>query len=146
MTFWKTLGSVVRQTGQALETAGLVLQRPYGYREQCERTVPLKQVCRGRLACGSCLMSWLFDTVPRHQTLQAFGSSRPSLGENCFVAPNASLIGDVSLGKNTSVWYGAVLRGEHGEADMLPTPDGVVAFEECCSHPTLDQEPAESGL
>ena len=34
MAFWKTLGSVVRQTGQALESAGLVLQRPYGYREQ----------------------------------------------------------------------------------------------------------------
>lgn len=31
-----------------------------------------------------------------------------------FIAPNATVIGDVKLGKNTSVWYGAVLRGDSG--------------------------------
>ncbi|KAL3823618.1 hypothetical protein ACHAXA_005599 [Cyclostephanos tholiformis] len=29
-----------------------------------------------------------------------------------FVAPNASVIGDVTLGPNTSVWYGATIRGD----------------------------------
>lgn len=29
-----------------------------------------------------------------------------------FVAPNASLIGDVTIGKDTSVWYGATVRGD----------------------------------
>lgn len=29
-----------------------------------------------------------------------------------FVAPNASVIGDVSIGSNSSVWYGATLRGD----------------------------------
>lgn len=29
-----------------------------------------------------------------------------------FVAPNASVIGDVTIGKNTSVWYGALVRGD----------------------------------
>lgn len=29
-----------------------------------------------------------------------------------FIAPNATIIGDVTLGKNASVWYGAVLRGD----------------------------------
>jgi carbonic anhydrase/acetyltransferase-like protein (isoleucine patch superfamily) len=32
-----------------------------------------------------------------------------------FIAPTASVMGDVTLGENSSVWYGAVLRG-----DMAP--------------------------
>ena len=50
-------------------------------------------------------------TVPTHQTLQAFKGKRPILGSGAFVAPNACVIGDVKLGTNSSVWYGAVLRG-----------------------------------
>ncbi len=36
----------------------------------------------------------------------------PSLGKNCFVHPQASLIGQVTLGENVSVFPGAVLRGD----------------------------------
>lgn len=50
--------------------------------------------------------------MPLHQTLQAFAGKRPTLGEQTFVAPNASVIGDVTIGNRASVWYGAVLRGE----------------------------------
>ncbi|MBD1135955.1 gamma carbonic anhydrase family protein, partial [Pelagibacterales bacterium SAG-MED47] len=32
-------------------------------------------------------------------------------GEN-WVAPNATIIGDVTLEKNTSIWFNAVLRGD----------------------------------
>ncbi len=32
--------------------------------------------------------------------------------ESTFIAPNATVIGNVSLGKNSSVWFGAVLRGD----------------------------------
>ena len=32
-------------------------------------------------------------------------------GEN-WVAPNATIIGDVTLGKNSSIWFNAVLRGD----------------------------------
>jgi len=35
----------------------------------------------------------------------------PELAGN-FVAPNAAVIGQVKLGKGSSVWYGAVLRGD----------------------------------
>lgn len=31
-----------------------------------------------------------------------------------FLAPNATLLGDVVLGRDSSVWYGAVLRGDNG--------------------------------
>jgi len=34
-----------------------------------------------------------------------------NLGEN-WVAPNATIIGDVTLEKNTSIWFNAILRGD----------------------------------
>jgi gamma-carbonic anhydrase len=36
----------------------------------------------------------------------------PTLASQCFVAPTASVIGNVELGKGVSVWYGAVVRGD----------------------------------
>jgi len=36
----------------------------------------------------------------------------PFVGEGAFIAPSASVIGQVELGENSSVWYGAVLRGD----------------------------------
>ncbi|TXC78899.1 gamma carbonic anhydrase family protein [Luteibaculum oceani] len=36
----------------------------------------------------------------------------PSYGKNCFFAPNATLIGEVSMGDDCSVWFNAVLRGD----------------------------------
>lgn len=36
----------------------------------------------------------------------------PDLVSSNFVAPNATIIGDVKVGKNSSIWYGAVLRGD----------------------------------
>ena len=34
--------------------------------------------------------------------------------ENVYIAPNATVVGDVDLGKNVNIWYGAVVRGDHG--------------------------------
>lgn len=31
-----------------------------------------------------------------------------------YIAPNATVVGDVKLGENVSIWYGAVLRGDSG--------------------------------
>ena len=36
----------------------------------------------------------------------------PSIGENTFLAETATIIGDVTIGKDCSIWYGAVLRGD----------------------------------
>ncbi len=37
---------------------------------------------------------------------------KPDIAQAAFVAANASVMGDVKLGKLSSVWYGAVLRGD----------------------------------
>jgi len=36
----------------------------------------------------------------------------PSIGNNCFLAETAVIIGDVIIGDDCSIWYGAVLRGD----------------------------------
>ena len=36
---------------------------------------------------------------------------RPNVAVDSFVAPNASVVGDVVLSTSSSVWYGAILRG-----------------------------------
>ena len=36
----------------------------------------------------------------------------PNSSQATFIAPNATILGDVTLGAETSVWYGAVLRGD----------------------------------
>jgi gamma-carbonic anhydrase len=43
-----------------------------------------------------------------------FGGASPRFGRDVFLAPNATLIGDVELGDEASVWFGAVLRGDIG--------------------------------
>ena len=36
----------------------------------------------------------------------------PEIGEDCFIAENAAIIGDVKMGDGCSIWYGTVLRGD----------------------------------
>lgn len=36
----------------------------------------------------------------------------PKIGENCFLAETAAIIGDVTMGRDCSIWYSAVLRGD----------------------------------
>ena len=36
----------------------------------------------------------------------------PEIGEDCFLAENAPVVGDVVMGKGCSVWFNAVLRGD----------------------------------
>ncbi len=38
---------------------------------------------------------------------------RPTLGEGTWVAPSAELIGDVRLGADVGIWFGAVVRGDN---------------------------------
>ncbi len=43
------------------------------------------------------------------QTVRGFA---PQIGEDCFLAVNSTIVGDVVLGKGCSVWFNAVLRGD----------------------------------
>jgi carbonic anhydrase/acetyltransferase-like protein (isoleucine patch superfamily) len=43
-----------------------------------------------------------------------FEGKRPSIADDAFVAPTATIIGDVTIEAGASVWYGAVVRGDDG--------------------------------
>jgi carbonic anhydrase/acetyltransferase-like protein (isoleucine patch superfamily) len=45
--------------------------------------------------------------------IYSLGDRRPNLGRDAWVAPNATLIGDVRLADNASIWWNAVLRGDN---------------------------------
>lgn len=36
----------------------------------------------------------------------------PRVGQKVFIAPNSTLIGDVEIGEDSSIWFGAVVRGD----------------------------------
>ncbi len=42
-----------------------------------------------------------------------FGGKTPRIAPDAFIAPNATLIGDVTIGPGSSVWYGCVLRADY---------------------------------
>ena len=53
----------------------------------------------------------------------------PTIGENCFLAPNATVVGDVVMGNDCSVWFSAVVRGDVNSIRMgnkVNIQDGAV--------------------
>lgn len=42
----------------------------------------------------------------------------PKFGENCFIAPNATIIGEVTMGDDCSIWFNAVVRGDVNTIQM----------------------------
>ena len=42
----------------------------------------------------------------------------PRIGEECFVAETAAILGDVTIGNNCSVWYSAVIRGDENSIEI----------------------------
>ncbi len=44
--------------------------------------------------------------------IQKFKNYIPRIDESCFIAPGAAVIGNVTIGKNSSVWHNAVIRGD----------------------------------
>ena len=51
------------------------------------------------------------------------------MGSNCFIAPNATIVGDVVMGNDCSIWFNAVIRGDVNSIRMgnrVNVQDGVV--------------------
>lgn len=53
----------------------------------------------------------------------------PQLGEDCYIADNATIVGDVVMGNECSVWFNAVIRGDVNSisiGDKTNIQDGAV--------------------
>lgn len=46
--------------------------------------------------------------------IYSFKGAQPVVGKGAFIAPNATVIGDVEIGEQSSVWFSTVLRGDVG--------------------------------
>ncbi|MBQ0096517.1 MAG: gamma carbonic anhydrase family protein, partial [Bacteroidales bacterium] len=61
--------------------------------------------------------------------IKELNGTAPKFGERCFLAENAALIGDVTMGDDCSIWYGTVLRGDVNPiviGDRVNIQDGAV--------------------
>jgi carbonic anhydrase/acetyltransferase-like protein (isoleucine patch superfamily) len=61
--------------------------------------------------------------------IYALGDREPDIHPDAFVHPDATVIGDVTIGASSSVWPGAVLRGDYGTiriGDRTSIQDGTV--------------------
>ena len=46
--------------------------------------------------------------------IRSFNDKRPKIAESAFISEAAYVVGDVEIGENSSVWPGAVIRGDFG--------------------------------
>ncbi|MDX5348887.1 MAG: gamma carbonic anhydrase family protein [Hymenobacteraceae bacterium] len=56
-------------------------------------------------------------------------NKHPQFGENCFIADNATVVGDVVMGDDCTVWFNAVVRGDVNSiriGNKTNIQDGVV--------------------
>ena len=88
--FFHRVGTALRETGQALDRTGLWLTERELFREP-----------------------W-----SRHRQVMSLYEARPDIHGDAWAAPNASIIGDVTLSEGSSVWYGAVLRADRAPVNV----------------------------
>lgn len=63
----------------------------------------------------------------------SFNGKSPSIHPSAFVAPTAVLIGDVTVGEESSIWFGAVLRGDDPDNGIVVGPRTSVQ-DNCVVH------------
>lgn len=64
----------------------------------------------------------------------------PKFGENCFIAPNATIVGQVTFGDDCSIWFNAVLRGDVNTitiGNKVNIQDGAVVHCTFIKHATV---------
>jgi carbonic anhydrase/acetyltransferase-like protein (isoleucine patch superfamily) len=80
--------------------------------------------------------------------IRPFAGKSPRCGQRVFVASTAVVVGDVELGDDASVWYGAVLRGDLNPIRIGPRTniqDNVVIHVDEPDSPTLVAEDVTVG-
>ncbi|MGY5355197.1 gamma carbonic anhydrase family protein [Wenyingzhuangia sp. IMCC45467] len=74
--------------------------------------------------------------------IKELNGNKPQFGQNCFLAENCVVIGEVSMGDDCSVWYNAVIRGDVHRITMgnkVNIQDGAVV------HATYQKSPTTIG-
>lgn len=60
----------------------------------------------------------------------------PTIPEDCFIAPNATVVGDVEMGRQCSVWFNTVIRGD---VNSIRMGNKVNVQDGACIHCTYER-------
>ncbi|MCD3219785.1 gamma carbonic anhydrase [Mammaliicoccus sciuri] len=68
--------------------------------------------------------------------IKSFKGQKPQIDQSSYIADNATLIGDITIGPKSSIWFNSVIRG-----DVAPTiiGEGVNIQDLCCLHQSPNQ-------
>jgi len=80
----RAVGTILRESGIAIDKLGLSILGTAKYEEE----------------------------ISGHRRIIPINSLIPSFPKDTFIAPNASVIGDVQIGPKSSIWYGSILRAD----------------------------------
>jgi carbonic anhydrase/acetyltransferase-like protein (isoleucine patch superfamily) len=72
--------------------------------------------------------------------IKSVNGKSPSIPEDCYIAENATIVGDVIIGQQCSIWFNAVLRGDVNYikiGDKVNIQDGAVVHCTYQKHPTI---------
>lgn len=82
------------------------------------------------------------DAASHTPHLIPFDHAYPAVHETVFIAPGAWIIGDVTIGSSSSVWFNAVVRGD---VHYIRIGEGSNIQDNCVIHVTHDTNPAHIG-
>jgi len=71
--------------------------------------------------------------------LKSVRGHEPIIGENCYMAENSTIVGNVTIGNDCSIWFNAVLRGDVNSikiGNQVNIQDGAVIHGTFEKHPT----------
>jgi len=72
--------------------------------------------------------------------IKSVNGKAPAIPNDCFIADNATIVGDVSIGTQCSIWFNAVLRGDVHFikiGNKVNIQDGVIIHCTYQKHPTI---------
>ena len=79
-------------------------------------------------------------TERRQKVIREYGNLKPKIGKRVFIAENATVIGDVEIGDDSSIWFGTILRGDVNYIKVgkcTSVQDGTVVHVTNRTHPTV---------
>lgn len=72
--------------------------------------------------------------------IKSLNGKTPSIPSDCYISENATIIGDVTIGKECSIWFNAVIRGDVHFikiGDKVNIQDGAIVHCTYQKHPTV---------
>ncbi len=74
--------------------------------------------------------------------IKTVNGKHPQIPDTCFIAENATIVGEVSMGKACSVWFNAVIRGD---VHYIKMGDKVNVQDGAVIHATYQKSPTTIG-